>query len=106
MAQPSHIPASLAELARLADEIWFLAGDRSVDASWYSKRAGLAAVYAATELYMTTDSSARLEYTEEFLDRRLEELRGLGTAVEEVGGWLGFTARGVLNGLRSKGVRV
>ena len=48
MAQPSHVGTSIAELARLSDEIWFLAGDTSVDTSWYTKRASLSAIYSST----------------------------------------------------------
>ena len=48
MSLPENVAGSMAELARLADEIWFLAGDRSVDISWYTKRATLSAVYAST----------------------------------------------------------
>ena len=48
MAQPSYLPTSIAELARLSDEIWFLAGDTSVDTSWYTKRASLSMIYSST----------------------------------------------------------
>jgi rpsU-divergently transcribed protein len=48
MAQPSYVPTSIAELARLSDEIWFLAGDTSVDSSWYTKRASLSMIYSST----------------------------------------------------------
>ena len=48
MALPENIPDSLRELAKLSDEMWFLAGDRSVDFSWYTKRGTLSAVYAST----------------------------------------------------------
>jgi ubiquinone biosynthesis protein COQ9 len=51
MAQPTNMRTSLAELARLADEIWFLAGDVSVDTSWYTKRATLSAIYSSTGLF-------------------------------------------------------
>ena len=37
--------------ARTVDAIWHMAGDRSVDWSWYSKRAILAGVFGATLLY-------------------------------------------------------
>ena len=106
MAQPSYIPPSLAELARLADEIWFLAGDTCVDTTWYTKRATLAAVYSSTELFMTTDKSAGFVETERFLDRRLDETKRVGGAVRDVGQWVGFTGMAVLNVLRSKGVRI
>ena len=48
MGLPENVASSMGELARLADEMWFLAGDRSVDFSWYTKRATLSAVYAST----------------------------------------------------------
>ena len=48
MSLPQNIASSIAELARLADEMWFLAGDKSVDFSWYTKRATLSAIYAST----------------------------------------------------------
>jgi ubiquinone biosynthesis protein COQ9 len=52
MAMPSNASMSIAELAKLSDEIWFLAGDVSVDTSWYTKRATLSAVYSSTgEIY-------------------------------------------------------
>lgn len=106
MAQPSYIPASTSELWRLADEIWFLAGDVSVDTSWYTKRATLSAVYAATEVFQTQDQSTDFIDTEMFLDARLRELRKAGTATSAVGEWLGYTGHSVVNVLRSKGVRI
>ena len=106
MAQPSYVAPSLAELARLADEIWFLAGDTSVDTSWYTKRATLATLYSSTEVFMTTDTSPEYLETERFLDRRLEETRKMGGVLRDVGQWVGFTGASVVNVLRSKGVRI
>jgi len=106
MAQPSNIPTSIGELASLSDEIWFLAGDKSVDSSWYTKRASLSTVYAATELFMTTDKSVDFSDTREFLDRRLRDIQVVGGAVGSVGQWVGFTAHAGINILRSKGVRI
>lgn len=106
MTQPQNVGTSLAEMARLVDEIWYLAGDMSVDTSWYTKRASLAAVYASTELFMTTDRSPDYVETERFLDRRLASSRRLGEAVDNVEEWLGFTGSSFLNLLRSKGMRI
>lgn len=106
MALPPNIAPSLKELASLSDEIWFLAGDTSVDTSWYTKRATLSAIYSSAEIFMTTDTSANFTETEEFLDRRLEEARVVGAAVGNVGQWVGFTATGFVNLLRNKGVRI
>lgn len=106
LAQPSNIPVSLSTLAALSDEIWFLAGDTSVDTSWYTKRASLSAIYAASELFMTTDRSEGFVETKEFLDRRFEDSRALGGLVGGVGEWAGFQGRAAINVLRSKGVRI
>lgn len=106
MAQPTYIPPSLSELAKLADEIWFLAGDQSVDSSWYTKRATLSAIYSSAEVYMTQDKSANFKETEEFLDNRLEDLKSAGGLVGGLGEWLNYTGHSAVNVLRSKGVRI
>jgi len=106
MAQPSYVPASVSELARLSDEIWFLAGDTSVDGSWYTKRATLSAIYSATEVFMTQDTSTDFTDTERFLDARLEDVGKVGGFVGAVGEWLGYTGHSVVNVLRSKGARI
>lgn len=106
MAQPSYVPASLKELAQLSDDVWFLAGDVSVDPSWYTKRASLSAIYASTELFMTTDRSEGFRETRRFLRRRLEDIQGVGGSLRSVGQWVGFTASAGLNVLRSKGMRI
>ena len=48
MSLMENIPASTKELGALSDEMWGIAGDKSVDTSWYTKRAMLAGVYAST----------------------------------------------------------
>ncbi|KAI1428914.1 ubiquinone biosynthesis protein COQ9 [Xylaria sp. FL1777] len=106
MAQPSHVPASLHELALLADEIHFQAGDTSVDPSWYTKRGGLSIIYASSELFMTNDRSPGFGDTRAFLQRRLAEGGSLSSAIGGVTQWLGFTASAGVNVLRSKGVRI
>lgn len=106
MAQPSNLPTALHELSSLSDEIWFLSGDTSVDSSWYTKRASLSTIYAATELFMTRDKSADHAETREFLERRFRDSQALGGTLGSVGQWLGFTASAGLNVLRSKGVRI
>jgi ubiquinone biosynthesis protein COQ9 len=106
MAQPSYVPYSISELGRLSDEMWFLAGDTSVDTSWYTKRGTLAVIYASAEVYQTQDTSPNFTDTEKFVDSRLEELRIAGQGLAAVTEWAGFTARGFVNVLRSKGVQI
>lgn len=59
---------------RTADLIWHLAGDESVDFSYYTKRLSLAAVYSTTLLSWLTDNSEGSEPSWAFLDRRAAEL--------------------------------
>ncbi|CRK46727.1 hypothetical protein BN1723_007236 [Verticillium longisporum] len=93
MAQPSYVPASLKELARLADDIWYLSGDTAVDPTWYTKRGSLATIYASSELFMTNDKSAGFADTREFLQSRLGEVKDAGSVLGAVGQWVGFTAK-------------
>ncbi|KAK0387104.1 hypothetical protein NLU13_5417 [Sarocladium strictum] len=106
MAQPSYVPFSLRELALLSDEILHLSGDVSVDPSWYTKRASLSASYASAELFMTNDTSPGFVDTQEFLRRRLDAQRTVGSAASSVREWVGFTVGAGVNVLRSKGVRI
>ncbi|CAK7209045.1 Ubiquinone biosynthesis protein coq9, mitochondrial [Sporothrix curviconia] len=107
MAQPSYVPASLRELALLADEVWALAGDKAVDPTWYTKRAAVSAIYASSELFMTTDNSGPdFPATREFLERRFRGSQELGGYVRSVGEWVGFAASAGVNVLRSKGVNI
>jgi ubiquinone biosynthesis protein COQ9 len=106
MSLAENIPSSLKELGALSDEIWFLSGDTAVDSSWYTKRASLAGIYAATEVFQTTDQSTDFKDTEEFLDRRLEEQRTVGGVVSGTIEWARFQAGAMVNLLRSKGVRI
>lgn len=83
-ALPQNAPTTMQKLATLADEIWYFAGDQSTDASWYTKRAVLTAVYTSTELFMLSDHSAGFEDTWAFLDRRIDETIALGEVPRNV----------------------
>lgn len=99
-----HLPTSISELARLSDEILFLAGSTTVTSAWYTNRAALATIYASSELFMTTDTSKDYVDTEDFLTRRLQEGENVRRLMEGVGAWAGMQAGGLVDGLRSKGV--
>jgi len=74
LAMPQNALRAARTTARTVDAIWFAAGDRSADFSWYTKRATLAGVYGATLLFWLTDTSEGAERTLAFLDRRLAEV--------------------------------
>lgn len=79
-----NVPYAIAQRASLMDEIWHAAGDRTSDASWYAKRAALAAVYSSTELYMLRDSSSNLESTWQFLEERLRDMADAGQSLRSI----------------------
>jgi ubiquinone biosynthesis protein COQ9 len=78
LALPRHARAAARTLARSVDAIWHAAGDRSADLSWYSKRATLAVVYAATLLFWLRDTSEDDVESLAFLDRRLAGVARIG----------------------------
>lgn len=72
-ATPLNLPLGAKLLYDTVDAIWHAAGDRATDFNFYSKRALLGGVYAATMLYWLDDRSEGTEATAAFLDRRLAE---------------------------------
>lgn len=73
-ALPQHSAEGAAAIWRTADRIWTALGDESRDLNWYSKRVTLSAVYGATVLYWLGDTSADLQPTRDFLDRRIGQV--------------------------------
>ena len=106
MSLLANILPSLRELHALSDEILYIAGDTSVDTSWYTKRASLAALYASSELFMTTDTSRDQAATEEFVDRRLEDVQTIGGTIDDLAQFVGFWAGSSLSLARSWGMRI
>ena len=73
-ALPQNAPEGSRAIWGTADAIWTALGDTSTDLNWYTKRATLSAVYAATVLFWLGDDSASHSATWEFLDRRIENV--------------------------------
>jgi len=80
LALPGNARAASAITARTVDAIWHAAGDKSTDFSWYTKRAILTAIYAATVLFWLHDRSEDDADTRAFIDRRLHGVGRLGRA--------------------------
>lgn len=59
---------------RASDAMWRAGGDTSVDFAWYTKRATLTAVYAATLMAWMDDDSEGFADTRAFLDRRIDDV--------------------------------
>jgi ubiquinone biosynthesis protein COQ9 len=81
LALPQNAPAALKALHRTVDALWRAAGDTATDFNWYTKRAMLAAVYAATLQFWLNDSSEGGKATWAFLDRRLADIGKLNGAM-------------------------
>lgn len=72
MAMPQNLPAAARLGWNSADAMWRLAGDTATDYNHYTKRATLAAIYAATLAVHAQDKSEDHADTRAFLDRRIE----------------------------------
>uniref|UniRef100_A0A3B4DUP9 Ubiquinone biosynthesis protein n=1 Tax=Pygocentrus nattereri TaxID=42514 RepID=A0A3B4DUP9_PYGNA len=81
---PHNIPESLKHLSTLVDDIWYYAGDRSTDMSWYTRRAALTGIYNTTELVMVQDSSPDFEETWVFLDNRIRDVVNMANTAKQV----------------------
>jgi ubiquinone biosynthesis protein COQ9 len=73
-ALPQHAVDGAKAIWGTADAIWTALGDTQRDFSWYTKRATLSGVYAATVLFWLGDDSQGHQATWEFLDRRIEDV--------------------------------
>ena len=71
-ALPQHAADGVAALWQTADQVWTALGDSSQDLNWYTKRATLSAVHAATVLFWLGDETPGHQATWDFLDRRIE----------------------------------
>ncbi|MBF0250686.1 MAG: COQ9 family protein [Alphaproteobacteria bacterium] len=74
LMRPTHAGLMARITHTTIDEIWYQAGDRSVDFNYYTKRGLLAAVYAPTVLYWLNDSSEGCRDTWDFLARRIDDV--------------------------------
>ena len=74
LALPWNLPSGLRNLARSASAIWHAAGDSSADFSWYTRRATVAGVYAATLAFWMRPGAPEMNEVLSFLDRRLQDL--------------------------------
>ncbi len=77
LALPQNAALGLRLLYETVDGTWYAVGDTATDFSFYTKRASLAAIYAAAMLFWLDDRSPGCIETDAFVDRRLADLRRL-----------------------------
>ena len=73
-AIPTNAKTSIKILYRTCNSMWRIAGDKSTDFSFYTRRISLATVYTSTLLFWLNDKSKDNVETEFFLDRRLRDI--------------------------------
>lgn len=78
LALPPHGVLASRLLYETVDGMWYTAGDKTTDFSFYTKRATLAGVYAAAVVYWLDDRSEGFRDTTAFVDRRLDDLKRVG----------------------------
>ena len=71
-------------LFKIADEIWFLSGDKSTDYNYYTKRIILMKIYALTFSFFVFDDSKDLEKTKKFLDREINFVLSFGNLKRKI----------------------
>ncbi len=87
-AFPAHQALAAKCLYRTVDAVWHAIGDTSTDFNFYSKRAILAGVLAATVLYWLGDESEGAASTFGFLDRRIADVMAFEKAKGRAREWL------------------
>ena len=69
---------SLKILFNISDEIWFLAGDKSLDFNFYSKRFILMNIYLNSFLYLISQKHKDLKSLENFVDKQIKAVLTFG----------------------------
>jgi len=98
-AMPTNTKISFNMLYRTCNSIWRIAGDKSTDFSFYTRRVSLAAVYTSTLLFWLNDNSNDNIETEFFLDRRLKDLNKISRLKKPLSDVKKFTNN--FNGLKN-----
>ena len=69
---------SLKILFNISDEIWFLAGDKSLDFNFYSKRFILMNIYLNSFLYLISQKHTDFNSLENFVDKQIKAVLTFG----------------------------
>ena len=65
-------------LFKVCDEIWFLAGDKSLDFNYYSKRIILMNIYSTGLIYWVFDKSPKKIKSNEFISKQIKNVSKIG----------------------------
>ena len=75
---PQNAKFAIKSLYTTTDAIWRTVGDKATDFSFYTKRGTLAGVYSSTLMSWLGSNDPDLKKLEEFLDRRLDNVKLIG----------------------------
>ena len=78
MAQPRNVYDAFSQVMKTSNKIWEIAGDTSSGGTFYSKRFILSGVYSSTLAHWLAKETRTIEETEDFLDRRLDDVKNIG----------------------------
>lgn len=81
---PWNATLNLRILTHTVDVIWKLAGDKSHDYNWYTKRLLLAGVFSSTLAYWLNDHSDDCSDTKTFLHHRIDDVLKVGSTVSRI----------------------
>ncbi len=78
MAQPRNAYDAFNQVMNTSNKIWEIAGDTSSGRNFYSKRLILSGVYSSTLAHWLAKETRSIEESEDFLDRRLDDVKNIG----------------------------
>ncbi len=81
---PNNTGISIASAARTCDIIWKLAGDKSTDFNYYSKRSLLLTVYISAKTYYFADESEEYNQTKLFINNSLNNIVNVGSRLKKI----------------------
>ncbi|MAZ07349.1 MAG: COQ9 family protein [Rickettsiales bacterium] len=84
MMKPQNFSISNKILFKIADEIWFLAGDKSTDMNYYSKRIILMNIYASIFSFFVFDQSKDFSRTLNLLEKEINLVLSFGKIKKKI----------------------
>ena len=78
MSQPRNAYDAFNQVMKTSNKIWEIAGDTSNGGTFYSKRLILSGVYSSTLAHWVAKEIRSIEESENFLNRRLDDVKKIG----------------------------
>ena len=85
---PSNTCFAMSSVFKISDAMWTLAGDKSTDFNYYTKRLILSTTYAMSILHMSNDTSEGFAETLAFANRRIDNVIAFYKFKNRIGAFL------------------